>query len=88
MYSPDYDRPVFIDFGLSRLVEEDIGFKTITNYVGTIDYWSPEMGKCFREKKQMLIDLYYNDLYGLEKTIEFYKSQLFDDTESASFFLE
>ena len=51
MYSPGYDRPVFIDFGLSRLVEENIGFKTITNYVGTIDYWSPEMGKCFREKK-------------------------------------
>ena len=29
----------------------------------------------------MPIDLYYNDLYGLEKTIEVYKSQLIYDTE-------
>ena len=47
MYSPDYDRPVFIDFGLSRLVEEDVGFRTMTNYIGSMEYWSPEMGKCY-----------------------------------------
>ena len=58
MYSPNYDRPVFIDFGLSRLIEENIGFRTISNYVGTIDYWSPEMTQCYIDKKPMLIDLY------------------------------
>lgn len=69
MYSPSYDRPVFIDFGLSRIISENIGETTLTNYVGTVDYWSPEMGKCYLEKKALHIDLYYNDLYGLEKTI-------------------
>ena len=35
-----------------------------------MDYWSPEMGKCYMEKKPRMVDLYYNDLFGLEKTIE------------------
>ena len=65
MYSPHFDRPVFIDFGLSTIISENIGTKSETYYVGSINYWSPEMGKCFVKKKKMLVDLYYNDLYCL-----------------------
>ena len=69
IYSPYFDRPVFIDFGLSTIISENIGTKSETSYVGSINFWSPEMGKCFVEKKKMLVDLYYNDLHCLQNTI-------------------
>lgn len=51
MLSPAFRKPVFIDFGLSKLIKEDIGFRTLTNYAGNINFCSPEMSKCFVEKK-------------------------------------
>jgi len=70
MFSPYYKRVVFIDFGLSRIISEPIGVKTLSNYIGTPHYWSPEMNKCFLSKKPKFIDLYYNDLYCLSVTIK------------------
>ena len=50
--------------------------------MGTIAYSGPAMGKCYVEKKPMPIDLYYNDLFGLERTIEeFKKAALFGKEE-------
>ena len=45
MYSPSHDRPVFIDFGLSRIISEEIGKNTLTNFIGTVDFWGPEMAR-------------------------------------------
>ena len=36
----------------------------MTRFAGTIGFVSPEMTKVFAEKKGA-VDLYYNDLYGL-----------------------
>jgi len=57
---------VFIDFGLSRFIEESQGERTFTNYVGSINYWSPEMHQSFVSKRKIKVDLFYNDLYCLE----------------------
>lgn len=40
MYSSTYQKYVFIDFGLSNIIQEDIGYKTLTNFVGTLKYCS------------------------------------------------
>ena len=41
MFSPTFNKLVFIDFGLSTFISEDFGLKTLTRYVGSINYWSP-----------------------------------------------
>ena len=70
LFSPSLNRLVFIDFGLSRLVKETQGATSLSNFSGSYNYCSPEMKKCFAEKKSRQVDLYYNDLYALEGTIQ------------------
>ena len=70
MRSPSYNKLVFIDFGLSQFVKEDEGIKTLTKFVGSVNYCSEEMRKCFTSKKTMNIDLYFNDLYALDGSLE------------------
>ena len=41
MYSPSKNRMVFIDFGLSTVIKEDIGMKKMTEFVGNIEHCSP-----------------------------------------------
>jgi len=38
MVSTTYDKPVFIDFGLSNIIKEACGFKTLTHFRGTYEY--------------------------------------------------
>ena len=45
MHSPAYNKAVFIDYGLSRFVEEEIGMKTASEFVGNAEHCSPEMKK-------------------------------------------
>ena len=40
MYSRKYEKLVFIDFGFSEVIKEDVGFKTETDFRGTIEYIS------------------------------------------------
>jgi serine/threonine protein kinase len=43
MFSKSQNKIVFIDFGLSTVIEEDCGFKTFTTFRGTPQYVSKEM---------------------------------------------
>jgi serine/threonine protein kinase len=47
MYSLMHNKPIFIDYGFSALIGEEIGFKTYTNFQGTPKYVSKEMLKIF-----------------------------------------
>lgn len=67
MYSHEYKKAVFIDFGLSELVQKGVGKKTMTKYNGTALYSSSQMLKLFKGKWG-LVDLYMNDIFGLKKT--------------------
>ena len=58
---------IFLDFGLSKFVKEDVGEKTLSKFVGTIHSASPQMRKTYYLNKAMWVDLYYNDLWGLEQ---------------------
>lgn len=52
--------------GFADLVEEACGFKTVTSFQGTLNYVSPEMSNIlYRRMEKGLVDLYYNDLFGL-----------------------
>ena len=56
---------VWLDFGLSRIIEEELGQKTLTGFVGTFSATSNEMQKLFYTNSQSLVDLYHNDVCGL-----------------------
>lgn len=66
MWSPKHKKNIFIDFGLSMLLAEKVGEKTLTHFFGTFGHSSPEMREIFNEFKMCHVDLYYNDLYGLQ----------------------
>ena len=65
MWSRRKQKPVFIDFGFSRVVREECGFKTLTSFKGTPTFVDREMLKLFTAKgrKEGLVDLFYNDLF-------------------------
>lgn len=63
MLSSVHKKIVFIDFGLSKVVNEELGLKTLTSYHGTPRYVSAEMLKLFSiDAQKDYVDLYYNDL--------------------------
>ena len=42
------------------------------------------MGKCYIDKKHMIIDIFYNDLYALEKKIKYTKINCYMNKTSSS----
>lgn len=69
LWSPSWEKYALVDFGLSRVVAENVGYRTLTRYLGTYRYTSPEMKKLFILKTLSKVDLYYNDIHGLMKSI-------------------
>ena len=70
MFSEKSNSYLFIDFGLSKIIEEKIGYKTMSNFVGSTSFCSPDMLNCFHTKTKTSIDLYYNDLFSLAESIK------------------
>jgi len=59
---------VLIDFGFSKVIAEDLGFKSMTTFTGTMSYCSPEM-TAISGHSSSFIDLYYNDIYSLQASL-------------------
>jgi hypothetical protein len=69
MWSTNYHKYVFIDFGLSKFICFGIGTKILTKFVGTYNFCCPELKKLYHLSGAGYVDLYYNDVYGLNKII-------------------
>lgn len=67
-YSNIFKRYVFIDLGLHRVVEEEMGEKSLTDFRGSMLYCSKELTDCCIKGEQH-VDLYYNDSKCLDKTL-------------------
>lgn len=67
-WSPKFKKFVFLDFGFSKFINEELGFKTASRFQGTYNYCSEEMKKLYISKKIAPVDLYYNDLHCLQRT--------------------
>lgn len=63
--SKHFKKPIFIDFGFSDIIKEDVGYKTLTVFRGTPDFCTAEMLATMM-KREGYVDLYYNDAYGLD----------------------
>jgi serine/threonine protein kinase len=64
MYSQSLRKFVLVDFGIMQSIKENIGEKTRTWREGTPKYMSPDM---LSQKEGIIgiVDVYYNDLFGL-----------------------
>lgn len=47
MWSPKLNKNVYVDFGLSKIIGEKPGFKTLTKYFGTYSYCCKDMRTLF-----------------------------------------
>jgi serine/threonine protein kinase len=61
-YSPAYNEYVFIDFGLSRMIKEVRGQKTLSSFTGSLNYCSSEMLDLYVKDSLGMVDLYSNDM--------------------------
>jgi hypothetical protein len=64
MYSSTYNKAVFIDFGLSLIIAEDLGNLKLMHFRGTFMYACDEFKNICSEQGGY-IDVYHNDRYGL-----------------------
>ena len=60
---------MFLDFGFTTFLTENIGEKTYTKFVGTFKYTYDEIQKLYYLDRGDKVDFYYNDVYGLERSI-------------------
>ncbi len=72
MLSHTFKKPVFIDFGLSKLIVQDIGKKSLTPFMGTITFCTEEMVRCYLNKSKEYVDLYMNDLHALKESLRIF----------------
>ena len=68
-WSIEFGRWVFLDFGFATLLRESIGQKTYTKFIGTYGYGTDELQRLYYLEDAGRVDFYYNDLYGLEKSL-------------------
>lgn len=66
MWSPAYEKLVFVDYGLSRCVKEPLGQKSRVSYFGTFQFSSAEMLALFDQNCAGFVDLYYNDIHAMK----------------------
>lgn len=38
MWSPTFNKNIFVDFGMSQFLKEEIGFNTFTKFFGTYNF--------------------------------------------------
>lgn len=69
-FSQSYNEYVFIDFGLSRAIKEGIEEKSYTRFVDSFIYCSNEMLDLYTNETTWLVDLYYNDVFCLYKSLK------------------
>ena len=77
MFSRSQGKVVFIDFGLSKIIREEIGFKTYTSFRGTPTFVSEAMLNLLGVKNRWdFVDLYFNDLVCLQKVYSLQKQKM------------
>lgn len=72
MFSRVHGKVVFIDFGLSKVILQNWGFKTYTGFRGTPNFVSNAMLELLGPgAKKAHVDLYYNDLICLQNVYNY-----------------
>jgi serine/threonine protein kinase len=76
MYSTSYRKNLFLDFGISEVIDEEIWECTLAKFKGTYEFCGEEMKKLFKNRRSELVNLYINDLQMLLQTLRIFKKDL------------
>jgi serine/threonine protein kinase len=77
MLSPRFQKPVFIDFGFSEAIAEELDGKTLVQFRGSPAYCYDEMTAILgMGNTQRYIDVYYNDLHALQTSLSQMKEKV------------
>lgn len=68
---------MFIDFGFSNVIFQELGSKSLVCFFGSLNYCCPEMLNIYNTGQSQLVDLYFNDAYALRKV----EQQIFSASE-------
>ena len=75
MFSWVHQKVVFIDFGLSKVIAEGCGLKSLTKFRGTMQFVCKEMLDLFTANDSVgRVDLYFNDLVCLQNVELFFRT--------------
>ena len=69
-WSPSFRKWVFLDFGFAKNLQQSIGFKTKSKFIGSYPYASKELQQIHDLGIRGWVDFYYNDLHGLKKVLK------------------
>ena len=64
-----------MDFGFTIFLRESVGEKTYSKFIGTFRYTYDEIQKLYYLSEGDRVDFYYNDVYGLERSIAVIKGK-------------
>ena len=81
-WSPHFNKWVFLDFGFAKMLEQSVGFKTRTKFVGSYPYATRELQQTRDLGIFGHVDFYYNDLHGLKKVLKVLKEKQAKEAES------
>lgn len=70
VWSPAANGLVFCDFGVSHPIAEEPGQTTITQFAGTVNFTCGELAVIAEKDDIVNVDLYYNDMYALNITLQ------------------
>ena len=68
-WSSEFGKWVFLDFGFATFLQEKIGETITSKFIGTFQYVVEELQELYFLGFSGEIDFYYNDVYGLEKSL-------------------
>jgi len=68
-FSNKWAKFVFIDFGLTDCIQEDIGSLKMMSFRGSLEYCSPSFYNLYTNPNQNLVDPYYNDCHCLDASL-------------------
>ena len=75
LFSPGREQFVLGDFGMAELLKEDYRQDTLTRFVGTPNYCSPQMAQLLSGGTGY-VNLYLNDLHSLQQTLSHFSHNL------------
>lgn len=62
-WSSTFQKLVFLDFGMTEIIDVSQGYKKLITFRGTYNYCSAEMKKFYHLKVASFVDTYWNDLH-------------------------
>ena len=69
-WSPSFRKWVFLDFGFAKNLQQTIGFKTRSKFIGSYPYATKELQQIHDLGICGWVDFYHNDLHGLKKVLK------------------